>query len=142
MAPIEWLDHAADIGFRVVGSSVDDVFEQAARGLFTAMVDVDAVVPVTVYRTQLSAPSLEDLMVKWLSDLVAQKEITGLVFGRFRVHIEEETAKRHRIVGDAWGEPIEAQRHHPRNEVKGISYLGLKVEPQGGHWMAQVIVDV
>jgi len=142
MAPIEWLDHVADIGFRVVGSSVDDVFEQAARGLFATMVDVDAVQPMTAHRTELSAASLEDLMVNWLSDLVAQKELTGLVFGRFRAHVEEETAKRFRVVGDAWGEPIEARRHHPRNEVKGISYLGLKVELRGDRWRAQVIVDV
>jgi len=142
MAPIEWLDHTADAGFRVCGDSMADVFEQAARGLFSVMVDVEHVRETTSYRTDLIAPSLEELLVAWLSDLLAQKDLTGLVFSRFRAAVTRETAGASRMVGEAWGEPLDRRRHRAKGEVKGISYLGLRVEPQGEGWIAQVVVDV
>ncbi len=142
MAPIEWLDHTADVGFRVSGDGIADVFEQAARGLFAVMVDVERVRETTLHQTDLIAPSLEELLVAWLSDLAAQKDLTGLVFSRFRATVERVANGQCRIEGEGWGERLDRRRHDPKVEVKGISYLGLRIEPQGEGWLAQVVVDV
>jgi SHS2 domain-containing protein len=42
----------------------------------------------------------------------------------------------------ARGEPIDRGRHELHMEVKAITYHGLKVEPDGDGWLAEVIVDI
>jgi SHS2 domain-containing protein len=139
---IEWLDHAADVAFRVEGDTLESVFESAARGLFAAMLSVENVRPIAAHCAELSASSLEELLVEWLSDLLVQKELSGRVFSRFDVVLEDVESERPRLVGTAWGERLDPRRHAARSEVKGISYLGLAVERRGERWIAQVVVDV
>jgi len=43
----------------------------------------------------------------------------------------------------AWGEPIDAARHHVAVEVKGATYTELAVKHRDdGQWVAQCVVDV
>lgn len=138
---VEYLDHTADAGIRARGPTVESVFGRAASGLFSLMVDVEKIEPTTQHDVSCRAETLADLLVEWMSDLLAQKDLTGLVFGRFEVWIERE-ADVWRLRGTAWGEILDASRHAPRTEVKGISYLGLRVEQEGDDWVAQCVLDV
>jgi SHS2 domain-containing protein len=140
-AGLEYLDHTADIGMRARGHTPESVFRTAASGLFSLMVDVERVEPTTQHKVSCRAETLADLFVEWMSDLLAQKDVTGLVFGRFEVGIERE-AGAWRLHGTAWGETLDALRHTPRTEVKGISYLGLRVEQEGDGWVAECVLDV
>jgi SHS2 domain-containing protein len=139
---IEWLDHPADIGVRVTGATLDAVFEESASALFSIMVSVDAISPTRAHRVKLSSPTLDDLLVMWLSELLVQRDLTGLVFSRFEVTIHGTETGGYVLEGTGWGEQLDVQRHNPRTEVKGISYLGLSVGRHEGHWIAQVVVDV
>jgi SHS2 domain-containing protein len=138
---IEYLEHTADFGLRATGVTLEETFCEAARGLFALMLDLRAVQPRAEYAVHLEALSHADLLVEWLSDLLAQKELTGLVFSRF-----EAVIGRHengfRLDGVALGERLEPDRHRPRIEVKGISYLGLDVRRYDAGWAAQCVVDV
>lgn len=138
---IEYLDHTADVGIRARGHTVESAFRAAASGLFSLMVDVERVEPTTRHKVSCRAETLAELLVEWMSDLLAQKDVTGLVFGRFEVGIERE-AFAWRLRGTAWGENLDASRHAPRIEVKGISYLGLRVEQEGDEWVAECVLDV
>ncbi len=139
--PIEYLDHTADLGLRATGSTLDEAFSEAARGLFALMLDLRAVQPREEYAVHLEAPSDSDLLVEWLSDLLAQKELTGLVFSEFDVRIDRNGGGPH-LDGVASGERLDPERHRPKIEVKGISYLGLDVRRTDGGWAAQCVLDV
>lgn len=138
---IEYLEHTADLGLRATGVTLEETFCEAARGLFALMLDLRAVQPRAEHPVHLEAVSNADLLVEWLGDLLAQKELTGLVFSRFEVVIS-----RHEdgfsLDGVALGERLDPDRHRPRIEVKGISYLGLDVRRHGAGWAAQCVVDV
>ena len=138
---VEYLDHTADMGIRARGETVEEVFRKAALGLFSLMVDVDTIVPSSCHEVVCRAKSLDALLVEWLSDLLAQKELTGLVFGRFDVVIMQD-ANGCSMRGSAWGEEIDTQKHEPRTEVKGISYLGLSVRQEDNTWVAECVLDV
>jgi SHS2 domain-containing protein len=142
MTPLEWLDHGADAGFRVTGRSLAEVFCEAARGLFALMLDIEQVRPSIDHCVELRAGTRRQLLVDWLSDLLAQKDVTGLVFGRFEVTISGDEGTGFAAHGQAHGERLDPRRHHPGTEVKGISYLGLEVCPTEDGWLAQVVVDV
>ena len=142
MTPIEWLEHTADVGFRVRGTSVEQAFAEAARALFSLMVDLDTVKPESGTRIAAKAGTLPELLVEWLSELLAQQELTGTVFSQFDVAIEGDYASGFHAQGHALGEAFNRSRHRPGTEVKGISYLGLSVTQHDGDWVAQVVVDV
>jgi len=142
MSPIEWLDHAADVGFRATAESLDAVFCEAGRALFSLMFTIEAIQSQVEYRVALSAPSLEELLVEWLSELLVQKDLTRLVFSRFELAISGDATSGFSAVGSAFGEELDRERHRPGTEVKGISYLGLDVHQRDRMWVAQVIVDV
>ena len=138
---IEQLEHGADLSLRITATTVEQAFEQAAHGLFSLMLDVVTVQPRETYTFHLEAPGHEELLVEWLSDLLAQKELTGLVFSRFEVRIASiETGLG--LDGKASGERLNPKSHSPKIEVKGISYLGLRVRGRRGRWMVQFVVDV
>jgi tRNA nucleotidyltransferase (CCA-adding enzyme) len=61
-----------------------------------------------------------------------------MLFSRFAVKLEGT-----RLAADAWGEPLDPQRHHPAVEVKGATYTTLRVARAGDDvWIAQTVVDV
>lgn len=141
-AGVEYVDHAADVGIRARAESVDGVFERAAAGLFALMVRLADVQPLVRRPVRCSAETRSALLVEWLGALLAERDVAGLVFGRFEVAIEE-TGQGVSLHGAAWGEPFDASRHDPGIEVKGISYLGLDVSEQAdGEWIAACVVDV
>jgi len=142
MTPIEWLDHTADMGFRAMGDSIEGAFCEAARALFSLMFAIEEIRPETDHCIEVSAASLSDLLVEWLSELLIQKELSGFVFSRFEVAITGNQLSGFSAVGRAFGETLDRERHRPGAEVKGISYLGLDVSQRDEMWVTQVVVDV
>ncbi len=139
--PFEYLEHTADLGLRATGATVEEAFCEAARALFALMLDLPSVRPLEVYAVHHEAASDADLLVEWLGDLLAQKELTGLVFSEFDVRIDRDGTVC-RLDGAASGERLDPGRHRPGIEVKGISYLGLDVRRRDGGWVAECVVDV
>jgi len=141
--PIEYLDHAADVGLRASGASLGEAFCEAARGMFEVMVDTAAVAPVGRHLVRCHGDTLGDLLVEWLGSLLVQKELTGMVFSRFEAAVREADSGFD-LQGVAIGEPLDAARHAAKTEVKGISYLGLRVRRggTGDRWVAECVLDV
>jgi len=139
---VEYLDHTADVGIRARGGSVEGAFERAAAGLFSLMVRLDAVEATASHAVVCRGETLDDLLVEWLSELLVQKDLSGLVFGRFEVDIGRGP-DGHELRGIARGEALDPSRHALGIEVKGISYLGLSVaQAEDGAWIAECVVDV
>jgi len=140
MAGFEYLDHTADVALRGFGASVEEAFCAAARGLFGLMVELESVDETRSVSVSVHAETLEYLLVEWLSRLLAEKDLLGLVLSRFAVRIERH-AKGVALSGTAWGERLDPRRHGAMVEVKGITYAGLRVWEQEGQWIAQCVVD-
>lgn len=134
----EHFPHAADIGVRGVGATLEQAFEQAALALTAVITDPAWVVPDRAVTIRCESLDLEILLVDWLNALVYEMATRGWLFSRFQVRIAGG-----KLEGQAWGEHVDVARHQPAVEVKGASYTELKVTraPQGA-WTAQCVVDV
>jgi protein archease len=142
MSAIEWLDHTADIGFRATGASIEAAFCEAGKALFSLMFDIGTIEESAEYSFELSADTCEGLLADWLSELLAQKDLTRLIFSRFEVAISRSEASGFLAKGRAFGERLDRVKHQAGTEIKGISYLGLEVVCQDAACTAQVLVDV
>jgi len=137
----EYIDHPSDIGIRAWGKTPDEVFCDAARAVFTLMVVPKLINPSIRRPIKVEADDLETLLVEWLAALLAEKDLTGLIFSDFAVSIDSGPAG-YTLDGVALGERLDPNRHKTGTEVKGISYLGLAVKRADQGWVAECIVDV
>jgi tRNA nucleotidyltransferase (CCA-adding enzyme) len=61
-----------------------------------------------------------------------------MLFARYEVRIDGNS-----LFANAWGEPIDENKHELGVEVKGATCTELKVaRDQDGGWIAQCVVDV
>ena len=129
--------HDADIGVAGIGPTKSEAFRQAALALTAVVTDPSRVRPLQPVPVLCQAPSDDLLFVEWLNALVYQMATRKLLFRRFNVAIDGT-----RLHAQAWGEPIDAERHKPAVEVKGATLTTLRVARHGEGWVAQTVVDV
>jgi len=133
----EHFPHQADMGVRGFGATEAEAFEQAALALTAVVTDPDAVEPRESVAIHCEGPDHELLFAEWLNCLIYEMATRRMLFRRFAVRLEGT-----RLSAEAWGERIDAARHHPAVEVKGATYTTLRVAREDGGWVAQTVVDV
>jgi SHS2 domain-containing protein len=135
---IEFFEHTADLGLRARAANLDDLFAEAARALFSAVVeDLGAVVASQRVVVRIAGSDREFLLFDWLKALLYHFDAEHLLFSRFEVKTGANG-----LDGVAWGEPMDPARHEMNHEVKAITLHGLKVEQTAEGWLAEVIVDI
>lgn len=141
------LDHTADLGIEVEGTTRDAIFRRAAAGMFALMWDeasaglspavarpVEARAPEE-HRIGLRATTVDLLLTRWLQELLYLYDARGLVPTRFEFDSLSDTRLEARVgLGRAEAPPT--------RELKGVTYHDLDVGPVEGRWRARVIFDV
>lgn len=133
-----YFEHKADMGIAGTGPTMEEAFSQAARAMFGLMVEVDQVRPQKQVSVECQANDVAELFVEWLNALLAEADIHRMALARFRV----DSLSDSHLVGCAWGEPLDTQRHHPKIEVKAATYAMLFVGPEKGQYVARCVVDL
>lgn len=135
----EIFEHPADVGIKGIGKTMEKAFEEGAKAMFSVMVDVKAVKPVRGIKLIIPIAGLDNagLFIEWLNRLLAEKDMTGMMFSKFKVKITGD-----KLIGTVWGEAFDPKKHKPEVEVKAATYSQLKVEKKKNKWVAQCIVDV
>ncbi|HET7198786.1 MAG TPA: archease, partial [Burkholderiales bacterium] len=131
----EHYEHAAGLGVRGFGASKAEAFEQAGLALSAAVADLRTIGQFEAVAIDCAAPDDERLLAEWLNALAAQLATRRLLFGRFAVKIDGT-----RLHAQAWGEPIDPERHRPGREVKGATQATLRVARHGEGWVAQTVL--
>ena len=132
------IDHTADTGFRVWGSSLKEVFEHAAFALFDIMADLKNISPVAEKTVEVTCDDMEALMVDWLSELNYLFFTEGLIFSDFSVMDINEGYLSARVKGERY----RPNDHIIHTEVKAITYHGMYIRQNREVWEAQVILDL
>ncbi|WP_435007326.1 archease [Tundrisphaera lichenicola] len=137
---IEVFDHTADVGLRVRGDSLDDLFRTAAEGLFDYVVANRIEVQVRqVEVLTLASDSTTDLLADWLAELIFRSETQHVLFTRFDVRVAADGLS---LTAEVGGEAIDRDRHTLDHEVKAVTRHGLSLEFVDGAWVAEMILDI
>lgn len=137
----ELLPHKADVIVKGIGNSYEEAFCEAAKAMFSVMVELGDVKPVGEVKIEVRAKNMEELFVAWLNELLSEASLNNVLFSEFDVKIKKEKDK-YVLEGIAKGEVIDPKKHRLKTEVKGASYSGLKVAEEKGRFIAQCVVDV
>ncbi|MBN2114709.1 MAG: archease [Acidimicrobiia bacterium] len=131
------LSHTADTGIVAVGATLEEVFENAAFGMFDLMFDLSLVPPEEECHVEVEGDDPAELLVAWLSALLTEADIRGLAFCRFRLEGLRSCCLSGGAAGSAAARLI--LRGPP---IKAVTYHGLAVEETPEGWAARVIFDV
>ncbi|MGE5838638.1 MAG: archease [Deltaproteobacteria bacterium] len=134
----ELVDHTGDLGVRVFGESLPEIFDQAARSLTAILTDPETIQIKEIREFLLEARTDEELLISWLNELVYLFDTKGLLFKAFNVLAVQD----HRLQAMARGETYDEGRHPIKTTVKAATYHQLKIENAHGVWTAQVIFDL
>jgi len=136
--PYTLIDHTADIGIRVIGATLTDLFSEAGRAMFDQITDRNLLsganrrqMEVTgIDRTDLLANFLRELLCFWTIDACLVKEIDILYINDERltaeIDFDEYTPETQEILKD----------------IKAVTYHGLSVDETDAGWEASIIFDV
>jgi SHS2 domain-containing protein len=140
LGTIETFDHTADVGLRILGDDLDDLFRSAAIGLFDYIVtNRDQVRDLEREPIDLQADEPDELLVAWLSELIFLVETRHRLYSRFDIQVAEDGRS---LTGEIGGEPIDRNRHVLDHEVKAVTRHALKFERAGSGWAAELILDI
>lgn len=135
MRPYEEIEHTADVGIRAYGSSLEELFANAARGMFSLITDLEAVRPVGEYTVRVEADDVHALLFDFLSELLFLHQTKNVLLAEFDVRVEGTV-----VDARVRGESIDRGRHPLRMDVKAVTYHEMIVDPEKG--VLQVIFDI
>ena len=139
MVEYELIDHTADIGIKVKGKDLKNLFSNAAKAMF----NVIALKPKSIAglrkkpcQINLKASNREELFVRWLSELLSLSDCKDVYFTDIKINKLTETE----IAGTVAG--VARRYFQGTREVKAVTYCDVKVAKRKNGFFAQVIFDV
>ena len=137
MQPFEIIDHTADVGLEAHGATLEELFANAALGMFSIIGGAGKVSPRETREVSVEADDRELLLVAFLAELLYVFEVDRFVPHHVEVrHVSETT-----VTATEHGEPI-APHHEFHTEIKAVTHHGLSVEQDGDVWRATVLFDI
>lgn len=136
------IEHTADIGLEITGDTVEELFESAAEGMFSILIDLDSIDSTVRHTITVSAAQYEDLLVFWLQELLYQFEVEHYVYRSFSVHIGDSSGGTVTLRSVCGGEQIDRSKHDIATEIKNATYHQLQVTRGANNWHGRVIFDI
>lgn len=134
----ELFDVTADTGIIAYGDDLRSLFENAAIGMFSLIVNPDETRVRETVKVDVRSNSLEDLLVAWLNELIFIFEIKGFLLRECRVLEMDEN----HIIAEIRGEGFDPKIHSRDSYIKAATYHGLEIKRYDSSWMAKIIFDV
>lgn len=140
--PYRYLEEisSADTAFEATGSTLEELFGDAAIATFEVMADTNTVKQLLIYEIDLENESVDGLLIDWLSELVFLKDTENILFSVFDVNIRKNEVYILKAV--AKGEKIDRGKHSLRSDVKAVTYHMFEVTKKGDNWTARVVLDI
>ena len=135
-------EHTADVLVVGLGRTLEEAFEEAAVGVYEVITDTSSIRPARRVDVEVEGSDLENLLYRWIEELLLYTDAEGLVFGIVRVCRIEKRGDTYRIVASAWGEMFDPERHEHRTIVKAMTYAQMQIKRVGDCWRVQFVVDI
>ncbi len=131
-------EHTADVGLEVRGTSLTDLFEQAAAGFIDLMFDTRTIRPVRTVPIAVLAEEPEELLVGWLEEILFAFDANGFAAAEARV----ASLGGGEVKGHLVGEDFDPRRHEVRMAVKAVTYHNLAIGKVGESYEVKIVFDV
>lgn len=132
------MDISGDAGIRAYGNSIEELFINAAEGMYSLITDVEDIKEKREVLVEVESSSTEGLLVAWLNELIFWFDAYGFISGNISI-IE---LRDNRLSARLTGEDFDLERHKRKLLIKAATYHRLAIERKGGQWEAGIIFDI
>jgi len=138
MKTYEIIEHTADIGIRVKGSDLKELFRNAAAAMFDIIAEKKGpeVKKQAEIKIEQKADDLEELFVNWLNELLSLSATEELIFSGFQINKVDKNTLQALAIGE------DIKNYKVNTEIKAATYHQLRLEQAKGGWQVEVIFDV
>jgi SHS2 domain-containing protein len=137
--PFRVIDHPSDIGFEVTGSSLAELFTNAALALSQLTWCPEAGGKANLEEEiSITAGDLDELMVNFLQEFLYLTDTKAMICTEVRITTISESSLAARVRGRRF----KAGRDEELLAVKAVTYHQLFVGQENGRWRARVLLDI
>jgi len=129
----KYLEHTADILIEAHGKTFEEAIEEAARAMFNVIGNAEPKIKKNIHS---EAPTKEQLVVYFLSDLLTEMEIDNIVFSDVKIQKVEHN-KNWEINAIVMGDHV-----LPTDQVKAVTHHMLEIKKEKNEWVIRVLLDV
>ncbi|MBI4838113.1 MAG: archease [Nitrospirae bacterium] len=133
----EPLDVFGDVGLRVFGNTLNELFENAAFGMSGLITDTAQIMETEKKQITVEADNYESLFVRWLNELVFLFDAHGFIGKQFSVNL-----KGNAVEAEVLGGYFDPEVQEQRLLIKAATYHRLFLKKNDSGWLAEVIFDI
>jgi len=131
-------DLKSDVMFKAYGKSLEELFANAALGLFSVICQVDEVGHRRIKLVKVRGENIEDLMFNWLQELIGIVETDNLFLSRFEIlKIGEDGTY---LEAKCYGEGTAPEKGGA--VVKGVTYYKYELRKTRDGYSVRVSLDI
>jgi SHS2 domain-containing protein len=139
--PREFFDHTGDVGVRLSDDTLAGLFREAALAFIETLTDPETIRLDHEERVEVTASSLDDLMIAWLDELLYWFEVRNMLARDVEVGVQE-AGGRWQLDALLRGEFFDAERHAINVLIKGVTYHQLDVRQTAAGWITDLVFDI
>ena len=136
-----YLDHMTDAIIEAYGSTLDEAFENSAKGLVNTMFNIKEITPDQEAEVIAKGHDIESLLYDWLEKVMLRILIDNIVLSDFKVKISESNGN-YFLKGIVKGEVLDLQKHHYKVEIKAVTYHEMEIKQKGNIITARFLLDL
>jgi len=142
MRGYQFIEHTADVIVEAWGATIEEAFEEAARGMYEVMTDTAMVEKTEKICFEVEGIDLENLLYKWLEELLIVTDSKNMVFADFKIEVVEKNRNNYKLYGCAYGEKFSREKHRSKTAVKAVTYHQMRICEEGGEWKIRYTLDI
>src|SRR3989338_2758881 len=130
----------ADVAFEAKGKNLSELFESAALAMFDIMANPKKVEKKIIKKFSLEENNIENLMFKFLDEIIFFKDSDALVFNSSEVDVKE--GKKLKLTATLYGDRIDYKKQELKVDPKAITMHKFEVKKEKKGYVARVVVDI
>lgn len=137
-----YLDHMTDALIEAYGSTLEEAFENAARGLNDTMIDLKDVRPNIEVKIEAQGYDLYELFFDWLDKVMLLLVADSIVMSEFNVKIKKKDEDGYSLEAVANGEKLDLLKHNYKVEIKAVTYHEMLIKQRNNTYIVQFLLDL
>ncbi|MFH1782090.1 MAG: archease [Candidatus Omnitrophota bacterium] len=143
MKPYEIIEHTADIGLKAFGKTLEELFHNAAIGMFDIIGGEEKDPPRDLdfkkdIKIEKDIDTYEELLVVFLSELLYIANKQKVIFRSFDILELDDNG----IISNAKGKKLASLEDAFKVEIKAVTFHDLKIEKEKDIYYSTIIFDV
>jgi SHS2 domain-containing protein len=130
-----------DAVIEAYGITLEQAFENAAKGLIDTMINLKTVRPEKEIKFSAKGHDLYSLLFDWLDKVMLLLVADRIAVSQFSIKIKQHNSG-YSLEGTARGEPLDLDRHRYKVEIKAVTYHEMEIKQEKGIVTVKFLLDL